>query len=238
MVISSTDKARNTTKKEVHFIIDRTAPQIANLDEYNGKYLKSFLWNKDKNAVIRDLTTVESHIFLNGIEYDGNFLAEEDGKYVLEITAEDELHHKSKRTAEFIVDSTAPVIRAVMRSEDNEIITLNDTNTVYQTGRVEIDLADKEDQITGLFVNGEALSLEEEINQYQVPIEEKGIYNIQVQAVDLAGNESSFTAKIECTTKTEKALKTASAAGGAIVLSAVVIAAGVVVYKKKRKNSR
>ncbi len=238
VVISSTDKARNTTKKEVHFIIDRTAPQIANLDEYNGKYLKSFLWNKDKNAVIRDLTTVESHIFLNGIEYDGNFLAEEDGKYVLEITAEDELHHKSKRTAEFIVDSTAPVIRAVMRSEDNEIITLNDTNTVYQTGRVEIDLADKEDQITGLFVNGEALSLEEEINQYQVPIEEKGIYNIQVQAVDLAGNESSFTAKIECTTKTEKALKTASAAGGAIVLSAVVIAAGVVVYKKKRKNSR
>lgn len=232
VIILSTDKAKNTTKRELHFIIDKTAPKIANLDEYNGKYLKSFIWNRDKNDIIQDLTAVESHIFLNGIEYDGNFSMEDDGKYVLEITAEDELHQKSKKSAEFIVDSTAPVIRAVMKNEDNETIHLNDKNTVYQTGRVEIGLSDKEDWITRLSVNGKEVAVNDKINQYQIPIEEKGIYDIQVEALDLAGNISSFTAKIECTSKTEKVLKIVGVTGGVIVL-AVVIGGGV--YRKRKK---
>lgn len=232
-VILSTDKAKNTTKKELYFIIDKTAPDISDLENFNGKYLQSFTWDKDKNDVIKDLTAVESHIFLNGIEYDGSFSAEEDGKYVLEISAEDELHQKSKKSAEFIVDGTAPVIQAVMQNEDNETIALDDKNTVYQTGRVEISLSDKEDWITKLKVNGKEAFIEEKTNQYHIPVEEKGSYHIQVEAVDLAGNINSFTTKIECTSRTEKVLKIVGAAGGVAVLAGV---AGGVVYVRRKKH--
>lgn len=236
VVISSTDKAKNTTKKELYFIIDKTVPKIIGLDDYNGKYLKVFSWNKDKNDIIQDLTAVESHIFLNGIEYDGDFSTKEDGKYVLEITAEDELHHKSKSSVEFIVDSTAPVIQAAMKNEDNEATILNSENTVYQTGRVEIVLSDKEDWIEKLVVNGKEIAIEKKINQYQIPIDEKGNYDIQVEAADLAGNTSSFTAKIECTSKTEKVLKIVGGIGIVIVLAAVI--RGVVCMKRRKRITK
>lgn len=233
LVLSSTDKAENTTKKELHFIIDKTAPVIMDLDDYDGKYLQSFTWNQDKNEIIEDLTAVESHIFMNGIEYDGSFSAEQDGKYVLEITAEDEMHQKSKKSAEFILDSTAPVIHAVMKSEDSENITLKAKNTVYQTGKVEIGLSDKEDWISRLTVNGQEIELKEKINQYQIPIDEKGNYDIQVEALDLAGNISRFTTKLECTSKTDEVLKIVVIAGGIVALA---IIAGVLYRNKKRKT--
>ncbi|MDD6327990.1 MAG: Ig-like domain-containing protein, partial [Lachnospiraceae bacterium] len=113
------DAAGNEKSNNVHFIIDKEAPVIGSLDDYDGKIFTEFHWDIDLDELVSDLTVCDVHMYLNGSEYDG--VSEiEDGVYTLLITAVDELGHKSEKTVTFSLDTKAPVF-IVTGVEDGEV---------------------------------------------------------------------------------------------------------------------
>lgn len=231
--ITAKDRADNKTKKEITFTIDKSAPQIGDLEQYDGKYLSAFSWNQGVNDFVKDLTVVENHVYLNGEEKIGNFTIEQDGKYVLEWMAKDQLEHESKKKAEFIVDSTAPEITAFIETDKQERISLEKNISVYEGGTIKISLADKEDWIKQVRFNGNNMMLKDSVNQYEIAIREKGTYPLEIQAVDFAGNESTYQTQIKYEDKPSKFLKIAIPVG---IILALLLGGTVVFWKGRRKK--
>lgn len=231
--IIARDRADNKTKKEINFTIDKSAPQIGNLEQYDRKYLSDFSWNQGINEFVKDLTVVESHVYLNGEEKIGNFTIEEDGKYVLEWVAIDQLNHESKKKVEFIVDKTAPEITAFIETDKQERISLEKNTSVYEGGTINVSLADKDDWIKQVRFNGNDMTLDESQNQYEIPIKEMGTYSLEIHAVDFAGNESIFQTEVKYEEKPSKILKIVIPIGIIVVL---LLGGTVVLLQKGRKK--
>ncbi|MCR5701374.1 MAG: hypothetical protein K6G76_04420 [Lachnospiraceae bacterium] len=98
-----TDAAGNTADKELHFLIDKTAPTLPDISAISGKTYESFRFADYGRPVFKDLTLVESKMILNGCEYDGKTRITESGRYNLYVEAMDELGHKSSGAASFVV---------------------------------------------------------------------------------------------------------------------------------------
>lgn len=128
--------------------------------------------------MLYDFTLSEYLITLNGLPYDGAREITEDGKYLLEISAQDEVGHETKGKAEFIVDGTAPLI--VFGGAEN-----NKVN--YEPVTLTISLKDEQDFITSLSVNNQNREIQEN-GQQRLQFQDFGEYEIQVLAEDLAGN--------------------------------------------------
>lgn len=231
--ITARDRADNKTKKEITFTIDKSAPQIGSLEQYDKKYLSDFSWNQGINEFVKDLTVVESHVYLNGEEKVGNFTIEEDGKYVLEWVAIDQLNHESKKKVEFIVDKTAPEITAFIETDKQERISLEKNTSVYEGGTINVSLADKDDWIKQVRFNGNDMTLEESQNQYALSIKEMGTYSLEIHAVDFAGNESIFQTEVKYEEKTSQVLKIVIPVGIIVVL---LLGGTVVLLQKGRRK--
>lgn len=182
---------------------------------------------------IKDLTVVNQHVYLNGEEQVGDFTIEEDGKYILEITAEDQLKQENKKSVQFILDSTAPKINAVIDSGENGIITLDSETTVYNQGTIKVNLADSDDWMETLSVNGESKTLADDTNQYEIALNDFGTYIIEVQAVDRAGNTSIFNTIVHYTNKASGMFKYIVIGG----ICAVILLSGIVIWQSERKKN-
>ena len=98
------EKNGNVYEKNGYFTIDRSSPVIKSLKGIDKKTFRSFALEGDPFGYIEDLTYVNARITLSGREYDGREISE-PGKYVLKISASDELGHKSQESAEFIIEN-------------------------------------------------------------------------------------------------------------------------------------
>ncbi|MCR4590132.1 MAG: cadherin repeat domain-containing protein [Lachnospiraceae bacterium] len=85
-----------------YFTIDRSSPMIRSLKEIDRKSFNSFSLSDDPLGSVEDLTYVNAHMTLSGREYDGRKISE-PGKYILKITATDELGHRAEESAEFLI---------------------------------------------------------------------------------------------------------------------------------------
>lgn len=85
-----------------YFTIDRSSPEIISLRDLDKKVFTGFSLEGDPLNQIRDYTYVSSRMTLSGREYDGREI-KEPGKYVLKITATDELGHSAEERAEFVI---------------------------------------------------------------------------------------------------------------------------------------
>ncbi|MCM1498615.1 MAG: Ig-like domain repeat protein [Clostridium sp.] len=178
--ICSTDGAGNQAEKEIHFVIDCTAPQIDGPEAYQGKYCREFRLADGPDEIFKDLTVVSYCMLLNGEEYNGTETITCEGKYNLYIEAEDELGHSSSKSVEFIVDHTAP--KVIFTSVENG-------QKVYEGGSVTWALADSGDEITGVRVNGK----EYNSGTKRLDYSQYGIYRIEIDCVDKAGNTATRT---------------------------------------------
>ncbi len=85
-----------------YFTIDRSSPVIDSLKDVDKKSFRSFSIANDPLNSIEDYTYVDHRMTLSGREYDGRKISE-PGKYILKISAVDELGHSSEETAEFLI---------------------------------------------------------------------------------------------------------------------------------------
>lgn len=202
------DAAGNEKSNNVHFIIDKEAPVIGSLDDYDGKIFTEFHWDIDLDELVSDLTVCDVHMYLNGSEYDG--VSEiEDGVYTLLITAVDELGHKSEKTVTFSLDTKAPVF-IVTGVEDGEV-----KNESYS---IDISLQLDEDVLQSVQLNGSPITVNEN-NTAHIDVTTQGDYELTLFATDEAGNKASQT--ISFTYGVKKKANTwiyFMIAGGAVVL--------------------
>ena len=180
--MTSIDEAGNKSEKEIHFTVDKTPPAIQGVKEIDGKYFNTFSLPEDIDEMIKDLSIVEYKIYLNGIEYDGVSPITTDGKYTLYMEVADEVGYETAAEAEFIVDHTTPKI-IVDGMSDKEI--------THSAGNIIVSLADSEDLISDIIVNGEEVNLSKDAKTYELVYDTYGKYTMDITCIDKAGNISN-----------------------------------------------
>ena len=179
--IVSTDVAGNSTTQKVHFIIDKTNPAIGDLSAFDGKTLKEFNWDIDLDELVSDLTVCETHLYLNGSEYDG-ISDVEDGSYTLLVTAKDELGHEAEKSVTFVLDTKVPTF----------IVTgVEDGMAKQEPYNISISLQLSEDELLEVTLNGETIVVND--NTANITVDTEGEYELYMKAIDVAGNESEQT---------------------------------------------
>lgn len=176
--LNAQDGAGNQEVKQLRFTIDQKAPQIKGVGKYDGGYFKQFKLADHLEDMFKDLTVVSYRILLNGVEYNGTDEITEEGKYALNIEAKDEVGHRSEQSVEFIIDHTAPKIL---------FSGVQDGETVHEKGTVKFELADDEDEIKAVRMNGKTY----DTTVRELAYEEYGTYHIEIDCVDKAGNEET-----------------------------------------------
>lgn len=208
ITLTVSDEAGNTVKKELHFTIDTTAPVIKDLSSLNGKVMKNFTWDEDVEDLVNDLTVCETHMYLNGSEYDGSTKLE-DGAYTLLITAVDEAGHESKlENVSFIIDSKAPtfIVTGVEDGDEKE-----------ETYDITVSLQLEEDTLSEVRLNDEIITIKD--NQATLSVSEKGDYELYMKAVDAAGNESEQTIEFSYGKEKSNALVLILAVSGGVLVA-------------------
>lgn len=176
--MSAKDPAGNVNSKNIHFVIDQTNPEIYEIEKYDGGYYPSFQLADSMEEIFRDLTVVSYQMRLNGVEYNGTDKITQEGKYNLQVEVQDELGHKNRKSVEFIIDRTPPKVRFAGAM---------DGETLDKAGIISLALADAEDNITGIRMNG----VEYDVAVREIPYTEYGAYRIEVDCEDKAGNRAT-----------------------------------------------
>ena len=178
--VKSKDKAGNESAQDLHFTIDKTAPEIGDLSKYDGVTLNHFVWDIDENKLVRDLTACDVTIYLDGTAYDGvTELA--DGSHVLRVTAVDEVGNESSKEVTFVLDQIAP----------NIIVTgIENQQRIEEPVTVQVTLQIAEDVLDSVTLNGEAQTISN--NSATFTVEKAGEYDLEVKAHDAASNENTL----------------------------------------------
>lgn len=185
--ISLKDTAGNSSEKSIAFIVDEEPPVIGYIDSFNEKYLKYFKLTDNMKNYISDATKVTYKTYLNAKEV-GNVDLKKDGKYILQIVAEDEAGNMSEQMAAFIVDNTSPKV-IVHGMEDGGKVSKDDV--------IKLTLFDEADYFKSVTVNGENLSMPDN-KEINIKATKYGDYDIAVVAADYAGNEVTEVVKMQC----------------------------------------
>lgn len=220
------DKAGNETAMEKVLTIDTSFPIINYKEEYNGKYLQSFQLKHTINEMIQDFTIADYSLTLNGDLYDGISVIKKEGKYLFKVVVTDEVKHTSTKQAEFIIDNTVPDV--IFTGAENGMKS-------YEPINLTVKLADEEDRITSIRINGEEKQIAEnqDVNQYK--FEQFDTYKVEVTAIDYAMNKSSGYIEVKYSEKpfylklyeNKPVFYGTIAGGGALVISiGVGIASG------------
>ena len=236
ITLTATDIAGNVTSNSVHFTIDTSKPVIGDLSKYDGKTFNAKTFEElgldiNLDELVSDLTVCQVRMYLNGSEYDG--MADiEDGSYTLLITAEDELGHKSEKSATFVLDTKEPIF-IVTGVEDGEI-----RNDNYN---IEVSLQLDEDTLDEVKLNDKVITVKNNVATFDVT--DKGEYELYMKATDEAGNEATQTIKFtfgeeSVATAVSNAVEKAASHWWlwAIVVAAVLAVGGFIFFILKRRN--
>ena len=236
ITLTATDIAGNVTSNSVHFTIDTSKPVIGDLSKYDGKTFNAKTFEElgldiNLDEIVTDLTVCQVRMYLNGSEYDG--MADiEDGSYTLLITAEDELGHKSEKSATFVLDTKEPIF-IVTGVEDGEI-----RNDNYN---IEVSLQLDEDTLDEVKLNDKVITVKNNVATFDVT--DKGEYELYMKATDEAGNEASQTIKFtfgeeSVATAVSNAVEKAASHWWlwAIVVAAILAVGGIIFFILKRRN--
>jgi hypothetical protein len=206
----------------VHFTIDKTEPEIGEIKIIDGSVINAVDLDFDLDELISDLTVCNTHMYLNGSEYDG-VSDIEDGSYTLLITAEDEMGHYVEKTISFVLDTKAPVF-IVTGVEDGDV-----KNETYS---IDVSLQLAEDTLSSVTLNGKAVDVTD--NTASLTVSEQGDYTLEMSAVDTAGNKASQ--KISFTYGEEE---TSSFNWWIwLIIAAAIIIIGFTVYATVKKNEK
>ncbi|MBQ7586530.1 MAG: Ig-like domain repeat protein [Lachnospiraceae bacterium] len=189
LVVNAVDGAGNSSCKTVRFTLDMTSPQIDYVENLNKKYIKKFKLPDNFNEYIKDQGEVSYQTYINSRNYDEAEQIEEDGKYVLKVSAVDDAGNQTEKTVEFIVDGTLP--RVIIDG-------MSDDGSVNKDGTIVLSLYDEGDYFKSVRLNGEEMVSGEGQETVEINIPGYGDYRIDVEAVDMADNILTQTIEARC----------------------------------------
>ncbi len=175
-----TDLAGNEKHVERQIIIDKENPVIAHIEELEGKYLKYFQWNYMEEDWIRDFTSYTYVMKLDDAIYRPGDKIEKEGVHTLAVEAVDSAGNKSEIRVRFVIDHTPPVVR---------FENIKEGESYEKERKFYVRTEEPEDQIEYIKINGKKQKNEKQKAVYEYKVEEAKTYEVEVKAVDLAGNE-------------------------------------------------
>lgn len=186
----ASDAAGHRTEKNIHFVLDKEAPVIRNIQELEGKEMQYFLWNEEKSVTAEDFTETEVVCCLDGRPYLQNEKIQKEGKHIFQAAARDAAGNITEETVSFRIDHTAPVI-----CFDG----LDETKVKNGCLSLKIYTENENDWITQILLNQEEMETDWTSRSYLFCLEESGEYIIEVSAADNAGNTVTERRTIEIT---------------------------------------
>ena len=234
--VRAADAAGNTAGKTLRFTLDMTSPDIDYVDNLNRKYVKSFKLPDNFGEYIKDNSDVKYQTYINSMNYDESSEIDEDGKYILKVSAVDDAGNQAEKTVEFIVDGTLP--RVVIDG-------MADDGSVNKDVPIVLSLYDEDDYFISVKLNGEECVTGERQNTVELVIPDYGDYSIEVEASDKAENILTQTIEARCANaspvamgaSTVRTLKQSEKQGSnkglriaLIILTVLVLAGSVAVY--------
>ena len=189
LLINAVDGSGNTSSKTIRFTLDMTGPTIDYVENLNRKYIKRFKLPDNFKEYIKDQGEVSYQTYINSRNYDETEQIEEDGKYVLKVSAIDEAGNQTEKTVEFIVDGTLP--RVVIDG-------MADDGSVNKDGVITLSLYDEGDYFKSVKLNGDEMVTGEGQETVTITIPEYGDYRIEVEAADMADNILTQTIEAKC----------------------------------------
>lgn len=213
-VITAVDKAGNQATAKKTVTVDTSDPIIKHVDEMNGKYYQVFKLPYELGEMVADLTVPNIRMSLNSDEYDGISEVTDEGKYVFKMDVSDEVGHQAIAQAEFIVDNTEPKV-IFNGIEDG----MKSESSIDWS----VTLADANDKLTEVVVDGEKKEIGKNGNIYQDTLSQKGKHIVEVRAEDLAGNVTVKTINV---TISEKSVISAWSSNKPLVIGGIVVVAG------------
>lgn len=179
--VQAEDAAGHVGETDLQVIIDKENPVIRHVEELQGRYLREFSWDYEKEEVIQDFTTYDYEIRLDGKPFQTGKSIREEGRHMLEVEAEDAAGNQARARAEFILDHTAPEI---------QFLDTKDGQKYEEQKTVCIKTENSNDWINEIRINGEVQDITKGRDVYEYTLEEYGNYEIQASAKDHAGNKS------------------------------------------------
>lgn len=201
MKVLAEDLAGFTETREAQVIIDSKNPVIRYVDELEGKHMKRFRWDYQKEDFIQDFTTYAYQIQLDGELYSVGEEVETEGRHILRVRVVDSAGNKAEAEAGFVVDHTPPEIL---------FLDVEDSGVYEEEKTFRIASENLEDEIQGIWINGIQRRDSEEKGEYSFTLQEKKAYEVAVKARDRAGNEALASIMFEIVPKEtmfEKVLK-------------------------------
>ncbi|MCR5000850.1 MAG: hypothetical protein K6A71_03545 [Lachnospiraceae bacterium] len=187
--VTAADLAGNTAGKSIKFTLDMTGPEIEYIENLDKKYIKSFRLPDNFSEYIKDKNGVNYKTYINSMNYDEGSEIDEDGKYVLKVSAVDEAGNQAEKSVEFIVDSTQPRVVIDGMADDGSV---NKDDTII------LSLYDTDDYFRSVKLNGQELVTEDRQQTVELTIPEYGDYTIDVEASDLAENVLTQSIVAKC----------------------------------------
>ena len=139
------------------------------------------MWNYLKEELIQDFTTYTYGIKLDGNLYQMGKKIETEGRHLLEVQAVDAAGNEAVAKAEFVIDHTKPEIVFSNVEEGNE----------YEEKCVcKVELRNAEDAIQRVQINGEDQKIDAGSASFQCTLQVHQDYEVEVTAVDQAGNKA------------------------------------------------
>ncbi|MEH7272659.1 Ig-like domain-containing protein [Neobacillus vireti] len=216
--LSATDKAGNTSVKNLKFIIDKSAPTLEITGVSAGEFYNSDKGRKEVTVSVEDLTldltqttlivekdgaTYSESIQLNGVSGTkavANHTFTAEGKYTITLTSTDKLGQAAPaKSISFTIDNTNPMAVVTL---DGTVLA-EDEIVVDGEKTVKLTLTDKHHEFYNVSVkkNGEVYEFAPFVRDgntvaAQHLLKEDGVYEITVDSKDKAGNESVLTKTI------------------------------------------
>lgn len=129
-------------EKTGYFTIDNSSPVLTSLKSIDGKSFHEFSLRSSAINDIKDYTYVDSRMTLSGRDYNGEKISE-PGRYILKLTATDELGHSAEETAEFLIlndDGKDKEIKETEAEHTDKTTSTNRVSTVtVSSGKISKD---------------------------------------------------------------------------------------------------
>ena len=177
--VTAKDRAGYEAEDFRQIIIDKENPVIRYVDDLQGQYMKSFMWNYLKEELVQDFTTYAYGVKLDGNLYQMGKKVDAEGRHLLEVEAIDAAGNEASAKAEFVIDHTKPEI-LFSNIEEGE--------TYEEECVCKVELENAEDTIQRVQINGENQTIDAGSHAFQRTLKAHQDYEVEVTAIDQAGN--------------------------------------------------
>ena len=177
--VTAKDRAGYEAEDYRQIIIDKENPVIRYVDDLQGQYMKSFMWNYLKEELVQDFTTYAYGVKLDGNLYQMGKKVDAEGRHLLEVEAIDAAGNEASAKAEFVIDHTKPEI-LFSNIEEGE--------TYEEECVCKVELENAEDTIQRVQINGENQTIDAGSHAFQRTLKAHQDYEVEVTAIDQAGN--------------------------------------------------